>query len=153
MESRPAPLELTLLWIVTGYRVFAALWLTILGMVAVVSEGTSVDEPGVVFTTIALVLAWAGLTTIVPVARPGLAAMWWFVALDLAISCWSVLAGEAAGTIQFAGGYPLVGAFAAIYAFGWGGAAVGAAALTVTRLSRVNGGDEPISQDVANSIA
>ncbi|MDJ0664780.1 MAG: hypothetical protein QNJ75_09480 [Acidimicrobiia bacterium] len=153
MESRPAPLESTLLWIVTGYRMFAALWLTILGTVAIVSEGTTVDRPGVVLATMALVLLWAGLTTILRVVRPGIAAMWWFVTLDLVISCWSVLAGEAAGTIQFAGGYPLAGAFAAIYAFGWGGAVVSAIVLTITGLTRVVGGDQSISQDVANSIA
>ena len=79
--------------------------------------------------------------------------MWWFIALDLAISCWTVVAGEAAGTIQFAGGYPLAGAFAAIYAFGWGGAAVSAIVLTAIGMSRVVGGEEPVAQDVANAIA
>ena len=153
MESRPTPLEPTLLWIVTGYRVFAALWLTILGTVAMVGSTTTVERTGVVAGTIALVLAWAGLTTVMRVVRPHWSAMGGFVALDLLISCWSAIAGEFAGTIQFAGGYPLAGAFAAIYAFGWSGAAISAAVLTAAGLSRVVGGEQSVTQDVANSIA
>ena len=153
MESRPTPLEPTLLWIVTGYRVFAALWLTILGIAAVASPGAESQDPEVVWITIALVLIWAGLATALRVFRPRVALAWWFVAADLVISCWSVIAGEVAGTIQFAGGYPLVGAFAAIYAFGWGGAIVGAVVLTAIGMSRVVGGEESVAQDVANSIA
>ncbi len=153
MEQRSPALEPTLLWIVTGYRIFAALWLTLLGAVAVGSDDTVVDRPGVVAATIALVLVWAALTTTLRVIRPEFAAMWWLVAVDLVISCWSMVAGDFAGTIQFAGGYPLVGALTAIYAYGWAGGAVGAAALTVTGLSRVIGADDSVPQDVANSIA
>ncbi len=153
MEQRSTSLEPTLLWIVTGYRIFAAIWLSILGAVAIGSETTVVDNPAIVSGTIALVLGWAALATTGRVLRPALAATWWFVAIDLAISCWTVVAGDVAGTIQFAGGYPLVGAFAAIYAFGTAGGVVGAAALTVTGLSRVIDTDQPVPQDVANSIA
>lgn len=153
MEERPTPLEPTLLWIVTGYRVFAAVWLSILGAVAVGSDTTPPDHPAVVGITIALVLAWAGSATLARLWRPTLLSSWWFVAFDLLISCWTVVAGEFAGTIQFAGGYPLVGAFSAIYAFSWAGAIVSATLLTATGLSRVAGGNQSISQDVANSIA
>jgi len=153
MEPRLTPLEPTLLWIVTGYRVFAALWLTILGIATVASPGARSQNPQVVWATIALVLTWAGMATVLRVLRPAVAVAWWFIAVDLVISCWSVIAGEVAGTIQFAGGYPLVGAFAAIYAFGWGGAIVGAIVLTAIGMGRVVGGEEPIAQDVANSIA
>lgn len=153
MEQRPAALEPTLLWIITGYRIFAALWLSILGGVALASETTTVDSPGVVGGTIALVLVWAALTTTIRVLNPGLTATWWLVAIDLAISCWTVVAGDVAGTLQFAGGYPLVGAFTAIYVFGWAGGVAGAAALTATGLSRALGGNASAAQDVANSIA
>jgi len=153
MESRPTPLEPTLLWIVTGYRIFAAGWLSILGAVALAGRATEVERPGVVVGTIALVLVWAGATTVLRVLRPRATATWWFVGIDLLISCWSIVAGEIAGTIQFAGGYPLVGAFTAIYAYGWGGGALGAAALTATGLSRVVAEGQSVAQDVANSIA
>ena len=153
MEQRTTPLEPTLLWIVTGYRVFAAVWLLILGAVALTEESTDVHSPGFALGTMALVLVWAALATTARVVRPALLTTWWFVAVDLGISCWTVLAGDAAGTIQFAGGYPLVGAFSAIYVYGWSGGAVGAVVLTATGLSRVIGGDESVAQDVANSIA
>jgi signal transduction histidine kinase len=58
-----------------------------------------------------------------------------------------------AGTIHFAGGYPLVGAFSAIQALGWIGGAVGAVALTATGLSRILDGQSLEPQDFANSIA
>ncbi len=146
-------MEPTLLWIVTGYRIFAAVWLSILGAVAVSSETTTVEDPGVVSATIGLVLIWAGVATAIRVLRPHVAGMWLFVGIDLVISCWTVLAGDVAGTIQFAGGYPLVGAFAAIYAFGWAGGVVGAAALTTAGLGRVFDGDQSVPQEVANAIA
>jgi signal transduction histidine kinase len=153
MDTRPAALEQTLLWIVTGYRIFAAMWLTILGAVAVTNDTAVVDRPNVVLVTIALVLVWAGLSTLVALFRHTVIWAWWFVAIDLVISCWTVVAGNVAGTIQFAGGYPLVGALSAIQAFGWVGGAVGAAALTSTGLSRILDGQSLEPQDLANSIA
>lgn len=153
MNQRPAALEHTLLWIVTGYRLFAAIWLTILGAVAVSNDTEVVDHPDVVLATISLVLVWAGLTTLARLVRQRFLTAWWFVAIDLVISCWTVVAGGVAGTIQFAGGYPLVGAFSAIYAFGWAGGAIGAVALTGTGLSRILDGQSLAPQDFANSIA
>jgi signal transduction histidine kinase len=153
MEQRSTGLESTLLWIVTGYRIFAAVWLSILGAVAISSDTTAVDRPVVVSATIGLVLFWAGTATAIRVLRPAVAATWWFVAFDLLVSCWTVVAGDVAGTIQFAGGYPLVGAFAAIYAFGWAGGVVGAIVLTIAGLGRVIDGDQSVPQEVANAIA
>lgn len=153
MEARRTGLEQTLLWIVTGYRVFAAIWLSILGAVTLSSDTRAPDEPGFVVATISLVLVWAGATTLLRLFRDRLIATWWFVVIDLAISCWTVVAGHYAGTIQFAGGYPLVGAFTAIYAFGWIGGVVGAVTLTATGLSRIVGDGSLEPQDFANSIA
>jgi len=153
MESRRTGLEQTLLWIVTGYRVFAAIWLSILGAVTLSSDTEAPERPGVVVATISLVLVWAGITTLLRLFRGRLIATWWLVAADLAISCWTVVAGTIAGTIQFAGGYPLVGAFTAIYAYGWVGGAFGAVALTATGLSRILDGGSLEPQDFANSIA
>jgi signal transduction histidine kinase len=153
MEQRPAALEPTLLWIVTGYRIFAAGWLSILGAVAIADERAPAENPAVVGTTIALVLVWAAVATTLRVLRPRLASAWWLVAIDLGISCWSIVAGGFAGTIQFAGGYPLVGAFTAIYAYGWAGGVTGAVALTGAGLTRVIDSNGSATQDVANSIA
>ena len=150
---RSDDLESTLLWITTGYRVFAAGWLSILGIVVLVSESTEVEKPGIVVGTIAVVLLWAGSTTAARIARPSWARSWIFVALDLGLGAWSALAGTIAGTIQFAGGYPLAGAFGAIYAFGTSGGVIGAVVLTTAGLVPVLDRRESFSQEVANAIA
>jgi signal transduction histidine kinase len=150
---RSDDLESTLLWITTGYRVFAAAWLSILGVVDLASASTEVDHPSVVVATVVVVVVWASLTTVARVLRPGLARSWVFVALDLGLGAWTAVAGIVAGTIQFAGGYPLAGAFAAIYAFGTTGGIIGAAILTAAGLIPVIARRESFSQEVANGIA
>jgi signal transduction histidine kinase len=152
--QRSDDLETTLLWIVTGYRVFAAVWLSILGLVVLSSDTTPVANPPVVAATIGLVVAWAATATAAALVKPPVASTWWFVAIDLAVSAWTVAAGTVAVTIQFAGGYPLAGAFGAIYAFGAAGGAVGAATLTATGLfPLLKNESQSFSQDVANAIA
>jgi signal transduction histidine kinase len=151
--ARGGDLEATLGWITTGYRVFAALWLTILGAVVLNSTTTDVARPGVVAATIGIVLVWAAAATSIRVTRPRLLAAWWFVAIDLAVSAWSVISGSAADTIQFAGGYPLAGAFGAVYAFGVTGGVAGAAVLTGSALWPLLTREQGFSQEVANGIA
>jgi signal transduction histidine kinase len=150
---RSGDLESTLRWIVTGYRVFAAIWLSILGLVVLGSSTTDVDRPAVVAATIGLVVLWAATATAARVVNPELLSKWWFVGVDLAISAWTVVAGTVAGTIQFAGGYPLSGAFAGIYAFGVAGGIVGAAVLTSAGLIPVVSRAQSFSQEVANALA
>lgn len=146
-------LESTLLWITTGYRLFAAVWLSILGVVVIAGESTDVERPAVVTLTVVGVVGWAVLATGARIRRPSLARTWGFVAVDLAIGAWTVMAGTVAGTIQFAGGYPLAGAFAAIYAFSTTGGIVGAAVLTAAGLVPLLGKGQGLSQEVANAIA
>ena len=152
-SQRSADLEETLLWITTGSRVFAALWLSILGSVVLAGRSEEVERPGVVVATMATVLLWAGAATVLRVLRPKLASHWAFVAVDLALSAWTVVAGTVAGSIQFAGGYPLAGAFAAIYAFGATGGIVSAVVLTAAGLVPVLGTTQSFSQEVANALA
>ena len=152
-QKRSEDLESTLLWITTGYRIFAAVWLSILGLVVLSSETTEVSHPPVVGFTIAGVGLWAAGTTIIRITRPALMSKWWLVAADLAVSGWTVVAGTVAGTIQFAGGYPLAGAFGAIYAFGHYGGVVGAVSLTAVGLVPVLTRSQTFSQEVANAIA
>lgn len=146
-------METTLLWIVSGYRVFAAMWLSVLGLVVLVNEATPVERPAVVSATIGAVVTWAAVATASRFLRPELHSRWWFVGIDLGISAWTVVAGTIAGTIQFAGGYPLVGAFAAIYASGWIGGAVAAVILTVAGLIPLLNREQSYPQEVANAIA
>ncbi|MDJ0925970.1 MAG: ATP-binding protein [Acidimicrobiia bacterium] len=152
-SQRSVDLESTLLWITTGYRVFAAIWLSILGTVVLAGRADEVDRPGVIVATIVTVLLWAGLATVGRIRRPQLARHWALVSADLALSAWTVVAGTVAGSIQFAGGYPLAGAFAAIYAFGATGGIVSAVVLTAAGLVPVLGTTQSFSQEVANAIA
>jgi signal transduction histidine kinase len=151
-EEHSDELESTLLWITTGYRVFAAIWLSILGLVVVSSDTTEVANSAVVAGTTIGVVLWASLATVLAIVRPQVHRAWWFVAADIALSAWTVVAGTVAGTIQFAGGYPLVGAFTAIYAFGLIGGVVGAAILTGFGLVTVLDESER-SQQAANAVA
>ena len=151
--QRSEDLESTLLWITTGYRLFAAVWLSILAVVVVASESTDVDRPAVVTMTVVGVVGWAVFATGARFTRPSLARSWGFVGTDLAIGAWTVMAGTFAGTIQFAGGYPLAGAFAAIYAFSTAGGILGAAVLTAAGLVPLVGQGQGLSQEVANAIA
>jgi len=151
--ERPNDLESTLLWITAGYRVFAAIWLSFLGLVVLSSDTTPVTRPAVVAATIGLVVVWAAMATVGRVVRPWLLTAWWFIAIDLAISVWSVVAGTFADTIQFAGGYPLVGALGAIYALGVTGGAIAAVVLSGAGLVPVLSRSESFSQEVANAIA
>lgn len=150
--QRTNDLESTLLWITTGYRAFAALWLTILG-IATLTGSSDPDRPAIVVLTMSLVLLWSAVATVTRIRFPKKLTMWWFVAIDLSISVWTVVAGTIAGTIQFAGGYPLAGAFAAIYAFGSTGGAVGALTLTGAGLISILSQEQSFSQEVANAIA
>lgn len=150
---RSGDLESTLRWIVAGYRAFSAIWLSILGLVVLGSSTTDVARPAVVAATIGVVFVWAASATAIRVAKPLLLTKWWFVAIDLALGAWTVVAGTVAGTIQFAGGYPLAGAFSAIYAFGVAGGIIGAAVLTTAGLVPVLNRSEPFSQEVANALA
>jgi signal transduction histidine kinase len=151
--QRSEDLESTLLWITTGYRLFAAVWLSILGVVVVASEATEVERPAIVTMTVVGVVGWAVFATGARFRNPPLARSWGFVGIDLAIGAWTVMAGTFAGTIQFAGGYPLAGAFAAIYAFGTTGGILGAAVLTAAGLVPLLGQGQGLSQEVANAIA
>lgn len=146
-------LESTLLWITAAYRVFAAIWLSILGLVVVTGDASDVSRPAIVATTTVGVVLWASLATITAIVRPQVHRTWWFVGADLGLSAWTVIAGTVAGSIQFAGGYPLVGAFTAIYAFGLTGGVIGAVVLTATGLIPVLRQSDTFSQQVANAIA
>jgi signal transduction histidine kinase len=152
--ARPSEdLESTLLWITTGYRLFAAVWLSILGVVVVASESTEVERPAGVTMTVVGVVGWAVFATAARFRQPSMARSWGFVAIDLTIGAWTVVAGTVAGTIQFAGGYPLAGAFGAIYAFSTTGGILGAAVLTAAGLVPLLGQGQGLSQEVANAIA
>ncbi len=130
----PRPIESTFLAITVGYRLFAAAWLAILATVVLLGEDGA-DRPGIVVGTLGGVLGWTLVATLVSRARPGWVATWPFVVVEILISCFTVVAGDTAGSAGFAGGFPLVGLFTAIYARGTVGGIAAGVALFVTQLS------------------
>ena len=129
-------LERALLWLVTGFRVFGAGWMLLLGIV-VLASNPKPDRPGWVVATLAVASLWTMVTVALALRNPPSASQWWFVAIDLAVAVLSIVAAVPAGSILFAGGYPLAGAFGAVYAKGAVGGAVAAGALTVASLARL----------------
>ena len=136
MTTEPAArsIESTLLTITVGYRLFAAGWLSILALVVLVGDEPA-DRPAVVTGTLAGVVVWTVAATVVSRTRPAAISTWGFVLAEIAISCFTVIAGDTAGATGFAGGYPLVGLFTAIYARGTTGGVVAGGALFITQLT------------------
>lgn len=137
MSNAPAtqrPIESTFLAITVGYRLFAAAWLTILATVVLLGQEQA-ERPAIVIGTMVGVLGWTLIGTLLSRARPRLVSTWSFAVIEILISCFTVVAGDTAGSAGFAGGYPLVGLFTAIYARGTIGGIVAGVALFVTQLS------------------
>lgn len=150
MRTRPTPagLERTLLWLISAYRVFGAAWMVLLG--ALVLTSSQAARPGWVVAGLVGIVAWTAVTVIMTLRAPWTAATWGFVAIDIAVSVFSVLSSVQADSILFAGGYPLAAVFASIYAKGTVGGAVSAAALTAATFARLPG--RP-SFDQPNSVS
>ncbi len=139
MTEQPTPgLERTLLWIATGYRVFGAAWMALIGVLILRSATDKAGKPGVLATSLAIVIVWTALGVILALQRPRLLRTWGFVAFDIALGVFSVVvAAWADSPVIYAAGYPLAAVFGAIYAKGTAGGAAAAVALTGAALSRV----------------
>ncbi len=140
MTSSPPPpgLERTLLWLATGYRVFGAAWMALIGVLILRSSEDPAGRPGVLGTSLAVVIVWTAAGVILALQRPRLLRTWAYVVIDIAIGVFSVVvAAWAESAVVYAAGYPLAAVFGAIYAKGTAGGAVAAVALTGAALSRV----------------
>ncbi|MBA2528906.1 MAG: histidine kinase [Euzebyales bacterium] len=136
--------------VVVGYRVVGAMWLCLLGAVAV-SQGAS---PAPVFVTMGLALGWTALTVTVA-RRPQVLRSWAFVAADLVVSAGTILVPSVGATSMtaFFGGYPFSTVALAAAVRGMSGALVSAAALataTVARIALQPGPPRP--QEVVESV-
>ncbi len=139
--SRPRRLdvEASLLRIVIGYRIVGAGWMAIL--VAITLLGSSpVERPGVVVGALVLVIGWTTAVVIVSFRRPAALRTLVFVIADVIVAVVSLVAPIVAGTGGFSGGYPLAAVFHGVYAAGWLGGWITAAALTAFSVWRVTTG-------------
>lgn len=135
----PRDLERAFLWFVTAYRVFGAAWMVFLGGVVLASEQNPAARPGWVATALIVVVLWTLLSMVLAIRAPRATSTWTFVAVDLVVGVFAVLAAVFADSILFAGGYPLAAVFSAIYAKGTVGGAIAAVALTAAALARLSG--------------
>jgi signal transduction histidine kinase len=106
--------DATLLRIIVGFRLVAAVWITVLGVISVVSQEARV---GVVGGAVALVWLWTGLTFWA--LRSGrIQSLAWLVA-DLAVAVVVVAADAFSDATQgtFVGGYPMTAVLLWGYAY------------------------------------
>ena len=135
-EPTPAAIgsETPLLRAVVGYRIFGTVWLCVLG--TSILAGQDADQPEVVAVTMAVVSVFTAFAVVISARRPSLLSSVWFVVLDVAVAIFSMVAADWAGTVVFAGGYPVAAIFGTIYSRGtWSGMAA-AGALSLSALLR-----------------
>ncbi len=137
--------DATLQQIIVGFRLVSAIWMTVLGIIGVV---TWEADTGVVIAALALVWGWTALTYVV--MRAGrLQWLPWLVA-DLALAVAVVYFDSIDGAIQgsFVGGYPMTSVLFWGYAYripgGLGAAAVLSAAVIVS--------ESDLSGNIATSV-
>ena len=135
-EPMGAGSETPLLRAVVGYRIFATVWLCLLGSLILAGRSGDPDQPQVVIVTMAVVATFTAFAVIISARRETLLRAPLFIVLDVAVAIFSMVAADWAGTVVFAGGYPIAAVFGTIYSRGtWPGMAV-AGALSVSALAR-----------------
>ncbi len=141
MTTIPGPrrvdIELSLLRVVVGYRVFAAVWLTVLALITLAGGRSRADRPSVVVAMVVVTALWTGLTGYLSFRSTRALRSWGFLLADVAIAILTLLSADLAGSEAFSGGYPLTAVFHSIYARGTWAGMTAAAALTVAAVYRV----------------
>lgn len=130
-------IELSLLRVVVGYRVFGTLWLAVLAGITLADRPTP-DRPWVVVVTAVGVAAWTGTVIWLSFRRSRALRSVAFLVADTVIAAATLLAPDVAGSGSFAGGYALAAVFHGAFAFGWAGAISVAGALSAVALWQVN---------------
>jgi signal transduction histidine kinase len=134
----------TLRVIIVGFRVVAAAWITVLGIIAVVGNDAST---AVVAGAVALAWLWTGLTVIV--ARRGyIDHLAWLIA-DLVVAVLIVIADALDGTGFFVGGFPFTSVLMWGYAYGIPGG-LGSAAVLAGVLAASGGYD--VAAAISNTV-
>ena len=148
MDDRTTDVERTLRRVVVGYRAVSSVWLVLLGVISVAgAEGP--DRPGVVIATMVLAVGWSLVTIALHVRFPDLLRSWWFLAFDIGVAAWTLLAPDVAGSENFYGGYPMSPVFLAAYGRGMVGGLAAAVAMAAVQLSRIVGPADPTTSSAA----
>jgi signal transduction histidine kinase len=138
--------DATLRRIIVGFRLVTAVWITVLGIIAVVAWEADL---GVVVATVALVWVWSA-TTLWALGTDRLESPVWLIA-DLLVAVLVVVADDLYGATQggFVGGYPMSSVLLWGYAYripgGLGSASVISAAI-------VTAGGSGLAANITNAI-
>ncbi|HUH08716.1 MAG TPA: ATP-binding protein [Egibacteraceae bacterium] len=121
--------------IALGYRVFGALWLDVLALVAITGGGSNRVVAGV---AMAVATGWAAVTVLLAGARPAWARSWWFLWADVAIAAGIIVgtAGSGVSPMAFFGGYPFSAVVLAAYTRGYAGGLAAGVVLTAASIAR-----------------
>lgn len=127
MASTELRVDSTLRRIIVGFRVVTAVWITVLGSIAVVAWEA---RAGVVFGSVAVVWVWTGATFWL-VGGGRFTSVFWLV-VDLVVALLVVGSDALDGATQggFVGGYPMSSVLLWGYAYGIPGGIGSAAAMT-----------------------
>ncbi len=143
-------LEVSLRRIIVGYRVIAAIWLAVLGVITWRGDDPP-DRAGIILATVLLVFAWSAVTVVVSFRRAEYFQRAWFIVPDIAVALVTLLAPDWAGSANFYGGYPISSVLMAAYATGLTGGAWSVVALTLATYWRVRTGGIDGSATVESS--
>lgn len=130
-------MEVSLRRIVVGYRAIAAIWLTVLALIALTRDEP--QRPQIVMTTVVVVVVWTSITVWLSYRAPQALRSIAFLAVDFVLSFGVLIAPDVASSADFYGGYPASSIFLAAYAVGLPGAVAATTMLSAVSLWRALG--------------
>jgi signal transduction histidine kinase len=142
------PVDRTLRQIIVGFRYVGAVWISVIGVVAIAEWEAS---PTVVLATLAIAWAWAVMTGL---SRRSVIRGWTFLLTDLAVGSWTAVAPAFTSQPEgvggtFSGGYPFSTVLVWAYAFGIPG---GVAAGTIVSFIALSPGQNELTTDLTSAL-
>lgn len=140
--------------VVVGYRLLSAVWLAVLGLLVLATAPASdpVGRPWLLVATVLGALTWAAVTVALDRADPALLRRARFVAADLAVAAWTLLAPAIVGSDAFYGGYPFSAVLVATWAAGPTGALGSAVLLSVVAVARLPDAGRGALSEVSGTV-
>ena len=140
------PVDRTLRQILVGFRFVGAVWISVVGVVALAEWDAN---PAVVLVTLGIAWAWAIITSY---AHRTTIRGWPFLVADLAVGSWTAVAPaftDQTGGGTFSGGYPFSTVLVWAYAFGIPGGVISGAIVSFIALFP---GENQLTTDLTNAL-
>ncbi len=135
-EAVQLRIDTTLAIVLVGFRGVAAVWLTLLGILAL--TGSHDPDPLVVWSALVAAWVWTAATAVASRARPQLLLTARWLVPDLAVGLWVLAApllDGASEAVNYAGGFPISSVLLWAYVWRYRGALVSAGAATAVIFS------------------